>query len=365
MHEYRSMNTLRILIALTMLAGWCSEAASASTPGSIDYVGGVKSAEDIVAVPDSRWIVTSGLSHDNKSGALFLIDREKKTSSVLFSGGSIENKHDARAYPGCPNETPDASFSAHGINLRRGKNKVHTVYVINHGSREAVEVFEIDVSGNTPTLAWRGCILLPEGAVGNGVTPLAEGSIAVTLMAMPEYFAEPGASKRYEAWVEKFNAAQITGYAGRWSATTGWKKVPGTEGSGPNGIEASKDHRWLWVADWASSEVVRVSLADQTSRSVIKMDFMPDNLRWGDDGQLWASGATGSIADYFKCGATPECRNDYSIVRIDPSSLSKTPIPHPDTLPVFGDATTALKVGRDLWLASNVGTRVALMKLHH
>ncbi len=359
------MNTLRILIALTMLVGWRSEATSESTTGSMGYVGGVNSAEDIVAVPDSRWIVTSGLSHDKKTGALFLIDREKKTSSVLFSGGSIENKHDARAYPGCPNETPDASFSAHGINLRRGKARVHTLYVINHGTREAVEVFELNASTSAPALAWLGCTLLPEGAVGNAVTPLAEGSIAATLMAMPEYFAQPGASKRYEAWVEKFNTRQLTGYAARWTASDGWKKVPGTEGSCPNGIEASKDSRWLWVANWASKEVVRVSLAGSAPRSVMKMNFMPDNLRWGDDGQLWVGGGTGSTAGYFKCGATPGCRNDYEIVKIDPSSLKTTSVPHPDTLSAFGDATTALRIGPEVWIASNVGTRVAYMKLEH
>ena len=33
---------------------------------------------------------------------------------------------------------------------------------------------------------------------------------------------------------------------------------------------------------------------------MLKMDFMPDNLRWGDDGQLWVIGATGSTSQLLR-----------------------------------------------------------------
>ena len=358
------MNSLRVAIALATLLCLHTEAfAECAGRGAIGYLCGVHRAEDLVAIPGTSWIVASGLRHETEPGALVLIDRAKKASTVLFPNDSIKNKHDARAFPGCPGSLPNESFSAHGLNVRRGAAGVHALYVINHGKREAVEAFELDVSKTAPVLAWKGCVLLPDGTVGNGVAPLAGGGIAVTLMAVPQYFAEPGAAARQEAWIEKFKAVQLTGHAARWTADEGWKMVPGTEGSGPNGLEASTDGQWLWVANWANKEVVRVALREGASRSVLKLDFMPDNLRWGDDGQLWVMGATGMPASYFACWAKPGCKNDYAIVKIDPTSRTSTRVPHPNTLPEFGEATTALKVGPEVWIGSNVGDRVAYMRL--
>jgi sugar lactone lactonase YvrE len=181
-------------------------------------------------------------------------------------------------------------------------------------------------------------------------------------MAAPEYFG-PGESTRMEAWNAKFKAAQTTGYAARWNAHEGWQKVPGTEASGPNGIEASADGRWLWIANWANKEIVRVALRGDAPRSALKVDFMPDNLRWGDDGKLWAAGATGTPTSYFECWAKPGCKNDYAIVNIDPASLQLVRVPHPNTLRAFGEATTALKAGPEVWIASTPSDRIGYMRL--
>jgi hypothetical protein len=358
------MSLVHVLTVLVMLLGVQYEAvADCAATGAAGYVCGVRRAEDAVAVPNTPWIVTSGLSEGSESGALFLIDRARKTATVLFPDEAVRNRHDAHAYPGCPGSVPDQSFSAHGINLRRGPDRVHTLYVINHSAREAVEVFELDVSGGAPMLAWKGCVLLPNGSVGNAVAPLPEGGFAVTLTVVPQYFAEPGAAKNQAAWGAKFIAAEPTGYVVRWAAKQGWTVVRDTEASGPNGAEISADGRWLWVANWADKQVVRVALRDDTPRVIFKMDFMPDNVRWGDDGQLWVAGAAGTPAGYFDCRSRPGCKGEYAIARIDPGALTAVSVPHPPTLPAFGDATTALKIGAELWLAAYPGDRVAYVRL--
>ena len=149
-----------------------------------------------------------------------------------------------------------------------------------------------------------------------------------------------------------------------WTPGSGWKTVAGTEASGPNGIEASPDGKWIWVATWPTREVVRVLAKPEGTdpkRAVVKLDFLPDNLRWGDDGWLWIAGAAGSPADFFACSAKPGCRGDYRIARIDPASLKVEVVPHPNTRPTFGDATTALRLGDEIWLGAVAGERVAYL----
>ena len=329
---------------------------------AIGYLCGVAGAEDLVALPGTPWIVTSGLAHGDQPGGLLLIDRAAKSVAELLPRDTFASRPDTRSFPGCPGPFERSRFSAHGLNLRAASDGgPATLYVINHGEREAVEVFELDASSPRPHLTWIGCVPAPAHSSANGVAPLPGGGLAVTLMTAPEYFSEPSDAMRQEAWIPKFEAAEITGHVARWTPGGGWQKLAGTEASVPNGIEASADGRWLWVAHWAERRVVRVPLWAGGPTSELALDFMPDNVRWGDDGQLWVTGATGSPADYFACWAEPGCKNDYALTRIDPRSLTQTRVPHPPTLPVFGEATTALKAGAEVWIAAYPSDRLAYL----
>jgi hypothetical protein len=328
----------------------------------VGYVSGVRSPEDLVGIPNSPWIIVSGLAEGERAGSLFLIDRRTKTASDLLE--NVPSRADRAAYPGCPGPLNKAVISAHGIGLRKGQSGKHILYVLNHGGREAIEVFQIDAARRRPALAWVGCIPLPENVVGNAVAPMRGGGIVVTHMAVPRYFATPQAAKSAEAWVAKFTAGQLTGYAATWTVGTGWNEVPGTEGSGPNGIAVSPDGKWIWVANWPVREVIRVLARPErgnSRRSVLKLDFLPDNLRWGDDGWLWVAGAAGTPSEFFACTSKPGCRGDYRIARIDPVTLRVQAVPHPRTLPGFGDATTAAKLGDSIWLGAVGGERVAYL----
>src|SRR5258706_4556276 len=92
----------------------------------------------------------------------------------------------ARArYASCPGpitgpEIADRKFRAHGINLRAGPNGVHTLYVVHHGQRESVEIFELDTRGKTPTITWIGCAPSPNGVSGNSVAVLPNDGFSLT-----------------------------------------------------------------------------------------------------------------------------------------------------------------------------------------
>ena len=300
----------------------------------------------------------AGLTSRACLGRLTLIDREAKKARLLFSADSPVSSETREGDPACPGPLEPGKFGAHGISLRQTGEGKGTVLAVNHTGREAVELFALDWSGKDPAIAWTGCIPLPAGVLSNGVTPLPGGRIAVTHMNAPEYFDVPAGRGNPEQWIPKFVAGETTGYAATWGPGEGWKKVPGSEGSVPNGIAASPDGRDLYVAIWRSSEVRRVPLAGGQVQSV-KLDFMPDNIHWGDDGKLWIAGAAGEAGAYFDCAAKKGCHNPYGIASLDPATMAVTTFAHPDTRPAFGDATAAVRVGGEVWVGSNPTERVA------
>jgi hypothetical protein len=91
---------------------------------------------------------------------------------------------------------------------------------------------------------------------------------------------------------DKLMAGQPEGGMLIWRPKTGWEDVPEAATiSADNGVAASPDGKQLFVAGSGDETVVRLSL-DGTpgDRAVIKTGFHTDNLRWGSDGFLYASG---------------------------------------------------------------------------
>ena len=327
------------------------------------YVTGAINAEDLVPIPGTRWIITSGLDEPGKlAGRLSLIDREAKAARPLFLGDSPIISDAREGDPECLGALQPGQFGAHGIGLRITAPGKGTLYAVNHTGREAIELFALDWSGKDPVAVWTGCIPLPPRVLSNGVAPLPGARIAVTHMNAPEYFTGPNGRDHPEAWIPKFVAGETTGYAATWGPGEGWRKVAGSEGSVPNGIEVSPDGRYIYVNIWRNSEVRRVPLAGGAVQRV-RLAFMPDNLHWGDDGKLWTAGAYGPAKDYFACAAKPGCHNDYRIASIDPATMRASELPHTDIRPTFGDATAALRVGSEVWIGSNPTEQVAWLKL--
>jgi sugar lactone lactonase YvrE len=70
-----------------------------------------------------------------------------------------------------------------------------------------------------------------------------------------------------------------TGDVWEYHAATGWKRVPGSEGTAPNGLEISKDGQWLYVAGWAEEKLTRLSRGQMpVKKDVIELGFRPENL---------------------------------------------------------------------------------------
>ena len=217
------------------VTGYATVGATPCTPvGDIRFICNLVSAEDIAVLPGSEWLITSG---NREGGRLHLVDVRNKTTTILFFPAPTRNeKLDAAAYPTCPGpldlQKPD-TFRAHGLYLQPGPNGLHALYVVHHGTRESVEVFAVDARTPPPTLTWIGCAPALSTMALNSVVALPEGGLAAT--------------------------SGRTGDVWEYYAATGSRRVPGSEGTAPNGLEISKDGQWLYVAGWAEEKLTRLS----------------------------------------------------------------------------------------------------------
>lgn len=323
----------------------------AGKPG-VTFICGPRNPEDLIAVPNSPWIIASGLADSNGlGGALYLIDRRDNSWKALYpskvpssAGASMSSLAPATQ---CTKPVEPSRFSAHGIHLREGAQQRHTLYVVNHGTRESIEIFEIDAA-QEPKVRWSGCLILPGTAVGNSVAPLPDGGIVVTVSNLAD-----------DTHVgQKIEAHRDTGYVLEWHEKAGWMHVPGSDGSFPNGIEVSADGRWLYVTRTGTRDVVRLSRGGgAVRRAVIPTGVLTDNVRWDSAGQLWIAGQLAG------CGAPAVCAAPYAILKLDPKTLRSKKIPHTSTAPDFGAGSVALPVEDEMWVGTYRGDRVARFRL--
>ena len=112
-------------------------------------------------------------------------------------------------------------------------------------------MFQVDACGTTPALTWIGCAIAPDPIGLNSVVPLPGGGFVTT------NFVERGANA--SAARTRMMAGENNGELWEWLTGKGWRKVPGSEAAGANGVEVSKDGKWLYVAAWGSQSFLRLS----------------------------------------------------------------------------------------------------------
>jgi hypothetical protein len=343
------------LLLIGLVAGVClsdsvTRAADCSAVGNVKFICGIVSPEDLVAVPGTAWVVASGYV----GGAVHLINALDDTSVQVFPTAMPRLRPDRRAYPSCPgplDPNEKEKFSAHGLNVRLGRNGVHTMYVVHHGFRESIEVFEIDAKPRTPALTWVGCILTPDTAIFNAVAPLPDGGLVAT---NPYRRGDPDANKRSLAGLD-------TGEVMEWHQGDGWKIIPGSEGPGPNGLEVSKDGEWLYVNLFPTARVIRLSRRQTPIRKdVVELSFHPDNIRWQADGSLLTTGTYApTLARLSECVRVKCTDASAKVARIDPQTLKVQEIIDFRSDDNFFGATVALRVSKEIWIGSFRGDRIA------
>jgi hypothetical protein len=347
---------LALAVAGSVLGGGAAAAAEPCAPsGKLHFVCDTLNSEDLVQVPGTKWLIASGFAGGGAPvGHLYLIDSENKTSRLLFPVGAPRLAPDKTAYPACPGAPDLGKFSTHGLNIRAAGDGSATLYVVNHGGREAIEFFRVDAKGAEPAATWVGCAVMPAHTWPNSVAPLPDGGMVVTSMFDPDDKQAP----------DKMNAGANTGAVYEWHAQGGFKQVPGSELSGDNGIEVSRDGKWLYVAAWGNKAVARLARGGGTGKpEMLPAGFLADNLRWAPDGRLLVAGQDVPAKDVFACfeSRNTRCTQAWRVAAWDTAAMTLSPLLAEAGSAEFGDATVALDAGGTLFVGTFRGDRIAYL----
>ena len=316
-----------------------AQAVDCSPRGNMQFVC-IPSSEDIFHLPGSDWALLG-------TRGFRAINVRDRSVIQLYPSENAKEVHDQTTYPNCAPLTADEKtrFGLHGISAIAGRKAgTYTVFGSHLGER-AVDVFEVDVTGQVPTAIWVGCINAPEPIALNGIVALPEGGFIGT-----NWLARGEAGRGFRPKMEQ---GAISGELWEWHAATGWVKVPGSEGSGNNGVEISKDGKTIYVNEWGNKSFYRLTRgANPPKTDKIPLGFRPDNVKWAPDGMLLVTGHTN--AD--QAPLPPSTR----IVKIDPNTLGVTELLNlPDT-PEFQHATGAFQIGNEIWVAAVRSQRIGI-----
>jgi hypothetical protein len=322
---------------------------SCEPSGDVGYVCGVKNPEDLVLVPGTPWIVSSGMA---EGAGFYLVDSTSGNVTVL----PFTAQHDA-AFASCATPPTPQSLNTHGLNIRANGAGRAKLYVVGHGAREAIEVFDVDATAAQPTLTWRGCVPMPEGLAANSVASFADGSLVATVLFMPgKTFADSVARRP-------------TGAVFEWSpGDSGFTLVEGTQLPANNGIEVSADGREIYVASSGLQTIVAFSHSNPARqlRTTRPLPFTPDNVHLGPDGRLLTAGMANDVPE---CGGPPGPQHDIPklaacprptiAVAIDPATMRDTVIATTAADPKFSNATMVLTAAGQAWIGTFSGDKIA------
>lgn len=348
---------MRSSLALLVLVCGSGLTVGAEAPcdpaGDVRFVCGPRNPEDLVSVPATRWIIASG---GEKTTNFYLVDSVSRNWRALpFSAPP------GAGSPQCPKAPEPATLQTHGLHIRStGRNRA-VLHVVGHGAREAIEQFEVDATGEAPTLKWTGCMPLPQGLAANSVVALADGTVLATVLFLPgTTFAESMSGKNTGVVLE------------RRAGQSAFEVMRGTELPANNGIEASPDGREIYVVSSGLRTIVSYRRGNPATRlgTTRVLPFTPDNVHLGPDGRLYSAGMA---ADVPECGGIPGPKHDLQklaacprgsvAAAIDRRTMKDTIVVQTPALRVFSNATMVLPVGGEAWFGTFSGDRIAVSPL--
>jgi SMP-30/Gluconolactonase/LRE-like region len=330
-----------------------AQSPACAPSGGLNFICGMQAVEDLVAVPNTRWLIGSGMT---AGSGLHLIDTQSKMARSLFSSEVSTARADKTRFANCPAPLDPKQAVLHGLSLRPAQGGGFTLYATNHGGRESIEVFEVDPRGAAPSATWIGCVLLPDKLAANSVAAFSDGALVATVLTLP--------GKTFQdAW-----AGRNTGVVLMWTpGSKDFRMLPGTELPANNGIETSSDGREFYVASSGLKRIVAYSRADSSKplRFAQLKEFAPDNVRLDGNRLVTA----GMIDDEPSCGGAPKKPEDIRCPRgwiadaVDPKTMAVTEIARGPVAAPYSGTATAVQVGDMLWLSSFSADRIAYRPL--
>ena len=259
-----------VLLLVCGLGSATAQAPTATQPlvgcgihGAIEVFCGIRQPEDLELAPGGKFLIATQYLNQGRGGGavgatgggMVLFDMTKKTSRKMPETAKADKTW---GDPGCPGPIGDRLVS-HGSSLRKRRDGKWALYVVNHGGRQSIEMYELKPAAGSWALVWRGCevaqheyndvAILPDGGfVGTYPSGLAGG-------ATP---ARPGGP---------------TGYVARWTPSKGESEVAGTRMRAPNGVVVSADGRYMYVNEFSARVVHKFDLSDGSEAKLVYFVF--------------------------------------------------------------------------------------------
>lgn len=364
-------NQIALLIVLLFLVGQSAPAAHAkgaadqsaadiwAPQGGLSFICNADRPEDLARIPGTRWIIASGF---NRGSGLKLVHTQKATLRRMFDARADQIAWDRKKYPDCQTAPDPAEFNARGISLRRSGRGRAVLHVVNHGGRESVEVFEVRWASHhrEPRLQWKGCLLMPAGHVGNAVATYRDGTVLVSVLT------RPGTS------ITDFERGFATGgIYQRRPGDNAFRLIPGTELPGNNGLETSRDDKEFYVVafGWRAVAIFDRNSVAGPKAAIKAPGFMPDNIHF-DGGRLIAAGM---ISDEPACGGVRKiidgvadkmlCPRGFRVATLDAQRRRFRLVVDEPRNPAFNGVSSAIIIGKDVWLGSYQADRIAYFRL--
>lgn len=347
-------------ILAAAIASWMIQPAHAapkaecSPVNGVSFICGVTNVEDLVPVPETKWVIGSDLSTASApQGYLYLFDTVKRTATAV-QPSEIAIKPDKKTYPDCPGPVDMKVFGPHGLDLTRTGGSHRTLYAVNHGGRESVEVFNVDLTKGKPRFTWTGCVVAPKGFWPDAVASVPGGIVVTSLW-------DPTDPDR----MNKLSNAQPVGGLDSWYPGKGWAAVPGTQNmSGPNGVIASPDGKQIYLALWSGKQIARIDLTQNPPKvDTVPTGILTDNVRWAPSGsEFFAGGQDATVKQVLECfeSSAINCNVPFKIDRVNPATLKVTEVVKSGVYGVMGAGTGAIQVGNKLWVSSFRADRIGL-----
>jgi hypothetical protein len=309
-------------------------------------VCGFTNPEDVAFAASNGVLVVSQMDHGGDEGSIAAYEIGGPAPKRIWPTGSSGEfaRREGVGDPACA-PVDAAAFAPHGIVI----GPEGRVYIVNHGGRESVEILTLEGQGPDVQAVWRGCIELPAGTSGNDIAVANDGEIVVA-----NYMPSPGSFSGNL----KTGLGMVTGDILAWRAGSGWRHVPHTEASAPNGVAISSDGQKIFFAETGGRQLVRLRRHDGGARAEVAIDGAIDNLSWTSDGQLLVA-SHDSVMAFLGCATGGACRSPWSVWSINPDTLAvKRVFQHDGS--VVGAVASAEEVGDRVYLSAVFGDRIGV-----
>jgi hypothetical protein len=307
--------------------------------GDAEILCGTHSPEDLELTPDGKYLIVSQFvnGRGGTGAGLALFDIATKTFSKM---PITDDPKKDWGDPACPGPVGDMLIP-HGISLLKTR-----LYVVNHGGRQSVEMYELKKTGGNWGLLWHGCVVTKQEF--NDLAVTSDGGFIAT---HPTALMAPGGRGNVLS-------GEPSGFVVRWMPGKAEEELPGTRQGYPNGVLVSPDGRYMYFNAWTAREVHKYDLKAGKDVGVVKLDFMPDNITWASKGQILAAGVKGARGD-CPSGSGMPCIQGFGIAEINPATWqAKTVFDSQGKGNLISGVSVALQVGNAIYIGAFQGDRL-------